>query len=254
LYRDFGPEDLAPLLRSRGIDATVLVQAAATFEETRFLLGVADATPWVAGVVGWADFDADSRTLEIQLDRLAQHAKAVGVRPMIQDMPDPDWMLAPGHSTGFEMLIERNLRFDALVRPVHLPGLLRLLERHPELRVVIDHGGKPEIAAGSLEPWADDIGQIAASTGACCKLSGLPGEASPGWGDESLAPYVDVLLDHFGAERLLWGSDWPVVELAGGFEAWWSASHRLLEALDDAQRAGILGENARRFYGLPGLA
>jgi L-fuconolactonase len=250
LYRDFLPGDLDPLRRQHGIDATVLVQAAASFEETRFLLALADATPWVAGVVGWVDFDGDPKETARQLDVLTDHPRGVGVRPMIQDIPDPDWMLAAPHQPVFEMLVERQLRFDALVHPRHLPQLLRLLERHPGLHCVIDHGAKPGIAAGRLEPWSRDIARIARQTEACCKLSGLPSEAAPGWTAADLRPVSEPLLEAFGPERLLWGSDWPVVEGAGGFGAWREASLELLDALGDAQRHAVLGGNARAFYGL----
>ncbi len=250
LYRDFSPEDLEPLLRAHAIDATVLVQAAATFAETRFLLGIADATPFVAGVVGWVDFDGPPDEVEAGLDEIARHPKGVGVRPMIQDLPDPDWMLGDSRRRVFEMLVERELRFDALVRPVHLAGLRQLLGRHPELRCVVDHGAKPAIAAGEREPWARDLARIADESSARCKLSGLASEAGTAWTPDRLRPWVERLLEAFGSDRLLWGSDWPVVEPAGGYAAWHAACRELLAGLPDEQRAGIFGANARAFYGL----
>lgn len=250
LYRDYTPEDLAPQLAAHGVDATVLVQAAATFEETRHLLEIAEATPWVAGVVGWVDFDAAPRKVESCLDEIANHPKGVGVRPMLQDLPERDWMLGASRTPVFEMLVERDLRFDALVRPPQLRPLLALLARHPDLRCVVDHGAKPEIAAREREPWAQDIARVAADTAACCKLSGLPSEAAPDWTTAQLRPFTEHLLEGFGAERLLWGSDWPVVQSAGGYARWRDASRELLQELDDPQRAGIFGGNARAFYGL----
>jgi L-fuconolactonase len=184
------------------------------------------------------------------LDSLAAHPLFCGVRPMIQDIADDDWMLGAALSAGLRALCERSLTFDALVLPRHLPRLLRLLERHPDLRVVIDHAAKPEIAAGRFDAWAEDMAQLARQTGAFCKLSGLVTEAEKAWRPADLRPYVAHLLECFGAERVMWGSDWPVVELAGGFERWREASLGLLEALGDAESAAILGGNAARFYGL----
>jgi L-fuconolactonase len=248
LYRDFLPEDLDPLRRAANIDATVLVQAAPTVAETRYLLQLAEVTPWVAGVVGWADLEAPDA--EKQLAALAAHPSLRGVRPMIQDIPDPDWMLGPGLEAPLRALPDMGLRLDALVTPSHLVNLARLLERNPDLEVVIDHGGKPRIRDGELDSWARDITRLARDTGCYCKLSGLVTEAAEGWTDASLRPYVDLLIDRFGPERLLWGSDWPVVELAGGFERWRRVSLRLLEGLAPVDRAAVLAENARRFYGL----
>jgi len=249
LYRDFLPGDLDPLRRAANIEASVLVQAAATSDETRFLLEIAEATPWVAGVVGWVDLEAPDAA--DQLAALAERPVLRGIRPMIQDIADPDWMLSPALDAPLRALPELGLRFDALVKPPHLANLARLLERHPGLRVVIDHGGKPDIRAGVFQGWAEDMTRLARDTDCCCKLSGLVTEAAQDWTDEALRPYVDHLLERFGPERLVWGSDWPVVELAGGYAAWRAASLRLLRGLDASARAGVLGGNARRFYGLP---
>jgi len=248
LYRDFAPDDLAPLIEQAGITRTVVVQAAPTLDETRYLLDLAECSSFVAGVVGWVDLEG-AEVVET-LDSLASHALFCGVRPMIQDIADDDWMLGGALSAGLRALCERSLTFDALVLPRHLPRLLRLLERHPDLRVVIDHAAKPEIAAGRFDAWAEDMAQLARQTGASCKLSGLVTEAAKAWRPADLRPYVAHLLECFGAERVMWGSDWPVVELAGGFERWREASLGLLEALGDAESAAILGGNAARFYGL----
>jgi L-fuconolactonase len=252
LYRDFGPADLEPLMIEFDVDRSVLVQAAPSLEETQFLLEIADATSWVAGVVGWVDLD--SPTAGLALAKLAGHGAVCGVRPMIQDIPDPDWMLRDALTPALRAVVEHGLAFDALIRPEHLPRLLQLLERHRDLRLVIDHAAKPAIAQGHFEPWARDIECIARETGACCKLSGLVTEAAANWSDDSLRPYCEHLFECFGAERILWGSDWPVVELAGGFARWREASLRLLSSLDASQRAGVLGGNAERFYRLSGQA
>ncbi len=250
LYRDFEPDHLQPLLEAADIEGTVLVQAAPTVAETRFLIEIARNAPFVRGVVGWVDFEAPD--VRATLEALVQEGPLLGVRPMIQDISDPDWMLGDALEPAFEALLDLGLRFDALVLPHHLGNLRELLARHPELPVVVDHGAKPEIGAGRMQPWADDIEALARETGALCKLSGLATEAAPDWTVETLRPYVDHLLASFGPERLLWGSDWPVVELAGGFERWRAASLELLAGLDERERAGVLGGNAVRFYGIEG--
>jgi L-fuconolactonase len=246
LYRDFSPEDLAPLIDQAGVASTVLVQAAPTVAETHYLLGLADRTPWVAAVVGWVALDQIG-VVDV-LDELAAHATFRGVRPMIQDVPVDDWMLGDTFGAGLEALIERDLCFDALVLPRHLSRLFTLLEHHPDLRVVVDHGAKPEIRVGRFDDWAADMASIAKETSAFCKLSGLVTEAGPRWQPEDLRPYVDHLIECFGHERLMWGSDWPVVELAGGFDRWRAATGELLAGLNNEERAAILGTTARRFY------
>ena len=142
------------------------------------------------------------------------------------------------------------LRFDALVKPRHLPNLTKLLSARPDLRVVIDHGAKPDIAGDALADWAAAMRRIARETSATCKLSGLVTEAAPGWREETLRPYVDVLLEAFGPARLMWGSDWPVVNLAGGYAAWHAAAEALTERCTADERADIFGGTARRFYGI----
>jgi L-fuconolactonase len=246
LYRDFGPHDLAPLLTRAGVARTIVVQAAPTLSETRFLLEIARATGFVAGVVGWVDLEApDAADV---LAKLAGDRLLRGVRPMIQDIPDPDWMLHPALEAPLRSLSELGLVFDALVRPAHLPNLRRLLDRHPELRVVIDHGAKPDIAAGALAPWAEHMSGLARDTSACCKLSGLMSEAGHDPSLERIRPFAEHLLAAFGPERLLWGSDWPVLTLAGDYETWWEMTQRLLEPLAGADRDRILGGTAARCY------
>ena len=253
ICRDFGPADLAPLLAAAGIRRTVLVQCAPTVAETRFLLHTAWATSFVAGVVGWVDMAApDAPDV---LARLAEDPYLRGIRPMIQDIADAGWMLRPALAPAFRALVSLDLTFDALVRPGHLANLQVLLDRHPDLRVVVDHGAKPGIdrwgaAPGARQAWADAMAGLARSTGAACKLSGLATEAGPRWTAEDLRPYVDHLLACFGPDRLLWGSDWPVVELAGGYAAWRAATEVCLAGLDAGARAKVLGGTAARYYGL----
>lgn len=250
LYRDFGPGDLQPLLDQAGVHGTVLVQAAATTDETRYLLGIAEDHPMVAGVVGWIDMDLPAEAIEA-LDEFEQHPKFVGIRPMIQDIEDPSWIERPEHGIVLDALARKNLCFDALVRSIHLPYLQNCLARYPDLRVVIDHGAKPDIAGGEWQPWADGIAAIAKQTSAYCKVSGLITEADSSQTYDHVMPYLDHLFDVFGPERLIWGSDWPVLNLAGDYEGWHSASIERLSQLEEQAREDILGLNAIRFYGLP---
>lgn len=247
IHRDYGLLDLRPLLGD--VSATVLVQAAPTEEETRFMLDVAARSAGlVRGVVGWTDFaapDAPDRIAALAGDPLLK-----GLRPMLHDLPDPEWITGPEKRPAILALIRHGLRFDALVKPPHLPAILRLLERHPELPAVIDHGAKPCIAAQAWQPWADDIARLARETGAFCKLSGLVTEAGVGWTPDALRRYVDHLLDCFSPARVMWGSDWPVVDLAGGYRRWREATERLLEGLSVPERDAVLGGTAARFYGL----
>jgi L-fuconolactonase len=245
ICRDFGPDDLAPMLQDAAIERTVLVQAAPTVAETRFLLAIAAATPFVAGVVGWADFEAPG-----EIEALAADANLLGLRPMLQDLDDDAWILRPRIAPALDAMQSASLRLDALVKPRHLPHLAGFLTRWPDLQVVIDHGGKPDIAGGGLAGWRDAMRAIARDTSACCKLSGLVTEAKAAWTEEDLRPYVDVLLETFGPARLMWGSDWPVVNEAGGYAAWRSAAEALTEGGSADDRALIFGGAAQAFYGI----
>ncbi len=251
LDRTYGPADLAPALAAAGIARTVLVQAAPTVEETEYMLGLADATPSVAAVVGWVDFeDRDHREV---LARLAGHPKFRGVRPMIQDIPDDDWMLRADVQWGFETVEEFGLTFDMLGFPRHLPNALTILKRYPDLRAVIDHCMKPQLrenSADGFRRWADGMARIAGEKGAFCKLSALITEDGPGWSVDRLRPYADHVLKVFGPGRVMWGSDWPVCRLRAEYGAWHSAAEELTAGLSEADRAQVFGGTAARFYGI----
>ncbi len=248
IARDFSPGDLAPLLAAARIDKTVLVQAAPTDAETQFLLQVADGSSFVAGVVGWTDFEAPDAAARIA--RLCAHPRLLGLRPMVQDIADDEWLLRPDLARAFEAMQRGDLCFDALVKPRHLPALAEFLERYPELPVVIDHAAKPDIAHAGLDLWATYIRHIAKSTRAYCKLSGLAGEAGPGWSAAALKLYVDVLLESFGPARLMWGSDWPVLNEAGDYASWLVACETLTKHLSASDRQAIFGGTAAKFYGI----
>ena len=169
---------------------------------------------------------------------------------MLQDIADPAWMLQPALEPALRAMADCDLVFDALVQPRHLPHLATLAARHPDLRIAIDHGGKPAIAHDRWQPWADDMARLAASTGVLCKLSGLLTEAAPDQGPDAVRRYGAQLLACFGAARLVWGSDWPVLELAGSYRHWWSETDAILRSCSAAERAAVLGGNATRLYRL----
>ncbi len=249
IYRDFTLADLAPMMETAGVATTVLVQAAPTPAETQFLLKVAkESKGLVKGVVGWADLThADAIPT---LTRLARDPLLKSIRPMLQDLPDPSWILRADVGRALSAMPRLGLRFDALVTPAQLPALLQMLDRHPDLAVVIDHGAKPDIANRMWAPWAQSMREAAANPRVRCKLSGLATEAGPNWTIETLRPYFEHLLDCFGAQRLMWGSDWPVVNLAGSYQRWYAATRALLAGLTPQERTAIMGTTARKFYGL----
>ncbi|GGF44559.1 hydrolase [Aliidongia dinghuensis] len=250
LHRDVAIADWRREAAPCGVTGGILVQAAPTEAETRFLLDAAAAEPgapvlasWVLGVVGWVDLtaaDAPHRVAEA-----ARAPRLKGLRPMLQDIADPEWILASAVAPGLAAMAAHGLTFDALVRPVHLPRIRTLAARHPDLTIVIDHGAKPDIAGDAFAPWADEIERIARDTQAFCKLSGLLTEA--GSSPERLPRYIAHLAACFGPERLIWGSDWPVLELAGNYRDWHALALNLVPAAD---RDAVFGGNARRAYRL----
>jgi L-fuconolactonase len=247
IHRDYTLDDLRPLLGD--VTATVLVQAAATEAETAFMLDVAqNSAGLVRGVVGWTDF-AD-REAPARIAVLAREPLLKGLRPMLQDIADTDWILHAEYQPAIVTLTEAGLCFDALIQPRHLPVLLQLCARHPSLRLVIDHCAKPAIAFGGSRPWADDIARVARETQAFCKLSGLVTEAARDWLVDDLRRYADHIIDCFGPDRLMWGSDWPVVNLAGGYARWREAADTLLASLSTHERDAILGGTALNYYDL----
>ena len=258
IRRDFSPGDLRPLAVRAGIDQWVVVQAAASDGETDFMLSLAAENPEIAGVVGWVDLASPAAAERIA--DLARRPALKGIRPMLQDIADPDWLLTAPTADALAALDSSGLRFDALVLPVHLSRLLRFCAAHPDLPVIVDHAAKPALAAGPDDPrhgfWHEGMARIARETRALCKLSGLLTEMRPDqYASDAdalavLRPVVERLLDWFGPERLVWGSDWPVLTLAADHERWVRLTDRLLEPLGAADRAAILGGNARRFYGL----
>jgi L-fuconolactonase len=248
IHRDFKPYDLAPILERHGIVRTVLVQSMPNEHDTRFMLDLAKRHAFIGGVVGWVDMkrtDAPER-----IAALATDSRLKGLRPMLQDLDDDCWIDDPALAPAVQAMHAHHLSFDALVLPRHLPALIAFAERFPDLPIVIDHGAKPGIAQGTMEPWRHDIARLAAMPQVHCKLSGLVTEAGAGWDVARLQPYVDHILDVFGPRRVIWGSDWPVLKLASNYADWIVASKTLLARLNEVERADIFGLNASRFYRL----
>ncbi|MEP6965385.1 MAG: amidohydrolase family protein [Polaromonas sp.] len=248
IYRDVAVSDWQQQAAAHGVDGGVLVQAAPTEAETAFLLEQADAHPGVLGVVGWVDWlaaDAPAR-----IEALACHARLKGLRPMLQDIADARWILQPALAPALRAMSDCGLVFDALIKPSHLPHIVTLARRYPDLRIVIDHAAKPDIAAGEWQPWADDMARLASQTTALCKLSGLMTEAGSKPAPGAVQRWAEHVLACFGVTRVLWGSDWPVLELSGSYAQWWAETQLLLAHLSLQERAAIMGENARRLYRL----
>lgn len=248
IHRDFTPQDLEPIASDLRVDSTVLVQSQPSDIDTNFLLSTADRCPLVGAIVAWVDLlDAGAPD---RIAELAAHPKVRGIRPMLQSLP-ADWILAPALEPAIAALIEHGLRFDALVLPRHLRSLEIFVRRYPDLPVVIDHAAKPDIRRGVLDPWREQIGALAAVPHVCCKFSGLLTEANPQWRVEEVQPYVDHLLASFGSRRLMWGSDWPVVNLACDYPEWLAVARRLCGETGHDDLDNLFHGTAQRFYDIP---
>ena len=246
LYRDYLPADLETPLKASGIGRTILVQAAPTEAETAFLLQLADQYPFVAGVVGWTDLAAPDAAKTIE--RAATNPKLVGFRPMLQEMDDAAWILSANLRPALRAMAKAGLCFDALIRPQQIKVIeTLLLHHHPDLKLVVDHAANPPIGE-DLTSWATDIRRLAANTRAYCKWSGLltiaPGRVNRG----HLHRVFDVLIEAFGPERLMWGSDWPVLNLASSYDDWLFESTILFAGLTVAQQIRITSQTAADFY------
>jgi L-fuconolactonase len=248
LRRDRLPDDLRPILAANGFEASVAVQARASVNDTRWLLELAREDESIVGVVGW--FDLCSQELEKDLDGLRWPNKLVGVRAMLQDEDDDAHMLRPEFRRGLKVVQESGLAYDLLVYPRHLKNALALVREFPGVRFVLDHIAKPPIATGELHPWMDDIRTLAHEPNVACKLSGMVTEAVKTWTPEDFEPYLDIVCEAFGERRLMFGSDWPVCELAAPYEAVVRIVEQHIAPLPQESREWIMGGNASRWYGL----
>lgn len=250
LARNYLPADMAPLLERGGVSVTVLVQATHSPDEASFLLDLADSAVFVAGVVAWVDLT--SPDVGKTLDELQRRPGLVGVRHQVHDEPDDAWLTRSDVVRGLRELARHGLAYDLLLRPQHLKYVPPLVEQVPDLRLVVDHIAKPLIAEGTMEPWATDIAAVAAIPGIYCKLSGMVTEADHSdWSVEDLEPYAAHVVEQFGFERLMWGSDWPVCLLAAGYDQVLRAAVDAVGPMSYEQRAGLMGQNAVEFYRLP---
>jgi L-fuconolactonase len=257
IRRPFTLADYKACAAAEGVTASVLVQVLASAEETQEFLALAagsaaDGPPVIAGVVGWADLTRED--LGDELDRLRclpGGDRLVGLRHLVQDEPDPGWLERPGVKRGLRAAGAAGLAFDLLVRPAQLPAALRTATELSDVRFVLDHGGKPEIAAGRIEPWAGLVAALAGLPNVTCKLSGLVTEAGSGWSAGDFLTYVDRLLGSFGPGRLMFGSDWPVCMLAASYrEVMALARDALGGRLSPGERDAVFGANAVGVYGL----
>ncbi len=249
LSRPYLPADIASGMKSTGVSKTIVVQAAPSVEETHYLLGIADASAAVAGVVGWINFEDPQQHAVLKL--LAKHPLFVGVRPMIQDIPDDTWMLKPEVQWAYEAIIELDLTFDCLGFPRHLPHFHTLLTRYPQMRCVLNHCMKPHIQhhnADNFNTWSSGMSRLAEETNAFCKLSGLVTESPVLYTEQQIKPYTDHVISAFGANRIMWGSDWPVSRLRCEYEHWFDLATRLTNHLESAEKKAIFSQTARVFY------
>jgi L-fuconolactonase len=256
LKKDHLPPHLAPLLEAAGIEGTVAVQARQTLQETRWLLELADHYPFIKGVVGWVDLC--SLEVREQLERVGTHPKLRGVRHVVQDEPDDQFMLREDFVRGLGTLAEFDLTYDILIFPRHLPVACELVKRFPNQRFVLDHIAKPLIKDKKMAPWDADIRRLAAYPNVWCKVSGMVTEADwyqpalrgPGWQPTDFRPYLDVVFEAFGTKRTMFGSDWPVCTLAGTYADVVKLVLDYVNTFSKEEQADFWGETARRLYGL----
>lgn len=251
MRRSFRIEELVALLDEAGIDGTVLVQTVTVAEETPELLAIAARSPRVLGVVGWADLTDPTLADRVrELRALPGGDRLVGLRHQVQDEPDPRWLLRPDVRAGLEAVAEAGLVYDVVVTSAQLPAVVELVPTLPGLRFVLDHAGKPPIATVGLDPWRSLIAELAEAPQVACKLSGLVTEAGEEWTAAELAPYAEHVLACFGPDRVMFGSDWPVLLLRTDYPGIVRLTERFLAGLSAAARAEVLGGTAQRWYGL----
>lgn len=249
LQRDFQKQDFNILRSTNSVSDIVLVQAAPTYAETRYILDLADDCDFVGGVIGKIDIEDGEIALQ-QLAELSSHSLFRGIRPMIKNMGKNRWLELPLLDMVVNELIDRDLSFECMVLPGELQQLAAWLGRFPDLAAVLSHAGMPDIRNNGFASWSKWMKHVACETNVFCKLSGLTTLAGPGWDIDTLRPYVEHLLSCFGYERLIWGSDWPVMLCAGDFHSWCSISDSLLQHLDEKSRQAVFFDNAKRFYRL----
>lgn len=253
IRRDFLPEDFEPELRANGVDGTIAVQAAQSEDETNFLLRLAEGRRTIAGVVGWVDLRAEN--LRERLKHFSRFPKLRGFRHVVQAEPDDKFLLRPDFVRGVRMLGEFGLTYDILIYPRQLEAAIEFAKRLPGQKLVVDHLAKPEIRTGEIREWAAKMRQLAAMPHVWCKISGMVTEADwKAWRAEDFEPYLDVVFECFGAERLMFGSDWPVCLVAATYAQVKKLVEDYARQCGTAEREAIFGGNAARFYGVEAAA
>ena len=251
LRRDYLPADLKPLLDRIGFDGSIAVQARQSLEETEWLLGLADEHAFVRGVVGWVDLRAPD--VRGQLKRYSRRPKLVGVRHVVHDEPDDNFILTREFRSGISALGDFGVAYDLLLFPRHLPAATRLVREFSAQPFVVDHIAKPAIARGETVPWSSDMRRLADLPTVHCKLSGLVTEASwADWRPDDFRGYLDIIADAFGTGRLMIGSDWPVCTVSGDYVSTMGLVMGYLESFPAAERDAVFGGNCARFYGIRG--
>ncbi len=246
---DHLPEDLKVEIDRLGIDGSVAVQARQSLDESRWLLDLADRSDVVKGVVGWVDLRSDS--VEDQLSEFASHPKFVGVRHVVQDEPDEKFMLLPEFIRGISKLNSFNLRYDILVFPKQLPAAIELVKQFPDQPFVLDHIAKPLVKDGGISPWNNQIRELAGFENLTCKVSGLITEANwSSWELSDFSPYLDIVFESFGIDRLMFGSDWPVCKLAGSYGQVYGLVEEYIGQFSANEKEKFFGGVASEFYGL----
>jgi len=248
LQRDWLPADLEREAAKAGITGSVAVQARQTLEESRWLLQLADQSPFIKGVVGWVDLRSESA--EADLAELARHHKFAGVRHVVQNEPS-DFMLQPEFMRGLALLKQFNLAYDLLLFPKHLPSAVQVVAQLPGQRFVLDHIAKPIVRAGMIQPWKTDLCKLAKHRNVSCKISGLVTEANmPGWKPQDFRPYLDAVLEAFGEDRVMFGSDWPVCLLGGSYKQIHELAADYFVQFSEVARRKFFGGNTATFYRL----
>lgn len=246
IFRDFEPSDLEPLLKVAQVDGTVLVQTRESEDDTAYMLDLADQHAFIKGVVGWTDLKAPDAAEHVR--KFAKHPKLKGLRPMLQGISDLRWICDSAVEPAIKTMIEHDLAFDALILPPHLPHFHEFANQHSQLRIVIDHAAKPYIAEGKIGLWRKGMEALSHLPNVSCKLSGLLTEA----GDQkpqAIRPYAETILDLFGPNRVIWGSDWPVLRIAGDYQGW---HDQCREIVPTEHHQAVFGGNAFTFYRLNG--
>jgi L-fuconolactonase len=249
LKKNFLPDDLYPVIKDHSIDGTIAIQANQSIEETNFLLGLAEKNSWIYGVVGWIDLMSNS--IENKLEYFSSYPKLKGFRHIVQSEPDDNFMLSERFQNGIGCLKQFYFTYDILIYSHQLPAAVKLCERYPEQKFILDHIAKPPIKKNKLEPWASYIKELAKIRNVFCKISGLITEADhKNWKKENIFPYLDIVFEAFSYDRLLFGSDWPVCLLAGSYKQVKNLVEDYLCNIEIENREKIFGKNARSFYNI----